>query len=159
MKKILVGKITGVFGIKGELKVLSDFEMPEKVFKMNNKILINEEEHIITNIRFHNNKYLMEIDNLKDINLVNKYRESNVYFNYANMELSADEYLLADLLNIDVYNEEQLIGKVTEVIDSKQNPLIKINNTFYIPLKSSFIKNINMTEKKIICQNIEELIK
>lgn len=158
MKKILVGKITGVFGIKGELKVLSDFEMPEKVFKKDNKIFLNDEVHSITRVRFHKNKYLIEIDNLKDINLVNKYRNSNVYTTFSDLELKPEEYLLNDLLNLDIYNEDKIIGKVTKVIDSKQNPLIKVNDDFYIPLKSKFIKKISIIEKKIICENLEELM-
>ena len=60
MEKILIGTITGAFGLKGELKVLSDFEMPDKAFKINNQIYLNEEEHLITNVRFHKNKYLIE---------------------------------------------------------------------------------------------------
>lgn len=158
MKKIYVGKITGVFGIKGELKVLSTFDMPEKVFLKNQLIYINDEEHLITNVRFHKNKYLIEIDKLKDINLVNQYRDCDIYFEYAKLNLKEDEYLLSDLLSLDVYNENNLVGKVTDVFNSNDNILIKVNNKFYIPLKSDYIVEIKVKNQKIICQNLEELI-
>lgn len=158
MEKILIGNITGAFGIKGELKVLSDFEMPEKAFKKNNLIYLNNDKHIITGVRFHKNKYLLEIDNLKDINLIEQFRGSKVYIDYETLSLTSDEYLLIELLNLDVYNEDKLVGKVTGISNNKQNVLIKVNNKFYIPLKGNFIKTVNKNEKKIYCQNLEGLI-
>lgn len=157
MEKILLGTITGAFGLKGELKVLSDFEIPDKAFKINNQIYLNEEEHLITNVRFHKNKYLIQIDNIKDINLLKDYRNYKVYIKYASLNLESYEYLLKDLINLDVYNKEELIGKVTNVSLNKNNPLINVNNRFYIPLKSDFITNINIKDKKIIGKNLEEL--
>lgn len=157
MEKILLGTITGAFGLKGELKVLSDFEMPDKAFKINNQIYLNEEEHLITNVRFHKNKYLIQIDNIKDINLLKDYRNYKVYIKYLSLNLKPNEYLLKDLINLDVYNKEELIGKVTNVLLNKNNPLINVNNRFYIPLKSDFITNINIKDKKIIGKNLEEL--
>lgn len=157
MEKILLGTITGAFGLKGELKVLSDFEMPDKAFKINNQIYLNEEEHLITNVRFHKNKYLIQIDNIKDINLLKDYRNYKVYIKYLSLNLKPNEYLLKDLINLDVYNKEELIGKVTNVSLNKNNPLINVNNRFYIPLKSDFITNINIKDKKIIGKNLEEL--
>ncbi|MDD4187200.1 MAG: ribosome maturation factor RimM [Bacilli bacterium] len=157
MEKILIGTITGAFGLKGELKVLSDFEMPDKAFKINNQIYLNDEKYLITNVRFHKNKYLIQIDNIKDINLLKDYRNYKVYIKYSNLNLKPDEYLLKDLINLDVYNNEELIGKVTKVLNDKNNPLININNKFYIPLKSNFITNININDKKITGNNLEEL--
>ena len=157
MEKILLGTITGAFGLKGELKVLSDFEIPDKAFKINNQIYLNEEEHLITNVRFHKNKYLIQIDNIKDINLLKDYRNYKVYIKYSSLNLESHEYLLKDLINLDVYNKEELIGKVTNVSLNKNNPLINVNNRFYIPLKSDFITNINIKDKKIIGNNLEEL--
>ena len=36
MEKLFVGKIVNTFGIKGELKVVSKFEMASKVYQKNN---------------------------------------------------------------------------------------------------------------------------
>ncbi len=158
MEKILVGKITGAFGIKGELKVLSDFELAEKVFKKDNIIYLNNQKHLITNVRVHKNKYLIEIDNIKDINEINIYRNLDIYFNYQDLNLKKEEYLIDDLFNLEVYNNNDLIGTVTEIINNLRNPLIKINNKFYIPLKANYIKKVDISNNKIICENLEELM-
>ena len=64
---IVIGKIVNTFGIKGELKIVSNFEMASRAFKKGNKIIINNKERLITNSRFHHHNYLVEIDNIKDI--------------------------------------------------------------------------------------------
>ena len=52
---VYIGKTVSTFGIKGELKVISDFEFCDKAYKINNKILINNIEHIISGVRYHKN--------------------------------------------------------------------------------------------------------
>ena len=58
MTNICVGKIVNTFGIKGELKLASEFDMPERVFTPGNMIIINNVNHQITNARFHKEHYL-----------------------------------------------------------------------------------------------------
>ena len=54
---IIVGKVINFFGIKGELKVKSDFDKRSRVFKIGNYILINNEVLKITSVRIHKNNY------------------------------------------------------------------------------------------------------
>ena len=37
MNKIYIGKVVNTHGIKGEIRILSNFEYKDKVFKVNNK--------------------------------------------------------------------------------------------------------------------------
>ena len=37
MDKVYIGKVVNTHGIKGELRILSDFPYKDKVFKINNK--------------------------------------------------------------------------------------------------------------------------
>ena len=66
--------------LKGELKVKSNFDKKEKVFKIGNHILINNELLKITSVRIHKNNYLIRVNDINDINLVTKYIGYNVYF-------------------------------------------------------------------------------
>ena len=45
-----------------------------------------------------------------------------------------------------------------EVVTNEVNPLIKVNG-YSIPLQKNFIKKVDVNNKKIICQNIDELVK
>ena len=39
MEKVYIGKIVNTHGIKGELRILSDFEFKDKAFKVNTEII------------------------------------------------------------------------------------------------------------------------
>ena len=47
MEKIYIGKIVSTHGIKGELKILSDFDYKSKVFVVGKKIIIDDKEYTI----------------------------------------------------------------------------------------------------------------
>ena len=79
MEKIFVGKIVGTFGVKGELKVVTSFEAPEKVFVTGKKVLLGDEEHTISGVKFHKGNYIIELDNIKDINKVEDFRKKNIF--------------------------------------------------------------------------------
>ena len=55
MEKVYIGKIVNTHGIKGELRILSDFEFKDKAFKVNSEIYIDNEKHIIKSYRRHKN--------------------------------------------------------------------------------------------------------
>ena len=157
MNLINVGKIVNTFGIKGELKIVSRFQYASKVFKVGNNIYLNGSKFNITGFRFHKNNYLIELNGIKDINDVEKYIGLDVYFGKAELNLSNDEYIISDLLNFKVIENEQEIGIITDYDDNKINPLIKVNNKFYIPLKGSFIKSIDLEKGVIITVNIKNI--
>ena len=158
MNNIIIGKIVNTFGIKGELKVVSDFEMADRAFKKGNKIEIKNQTYTITNSRFHHHNYLIEINNIKDINDVTHLIGNKISINKDELKLNDNEYLMCELYGYSVYNEDKLIGSVEEVTINKVNPLIKVNGHL-IPINKNFIKEVNAKEKTIKCQNIDELIK
>lgn len=155
--EIFVGKIINTFGIKGELKVVTNFEMPEKVFKKDQWLMIGGASHQITSVRYHKEHYLITIDHLTDINLVLIYKGQDLYFNRESLNLKNDQYLLTDLIGFEVYDEAVLMGQVSEIIADPHNPLIKIDQSFYIPLKGDYIEQIDLNKKQIKGQRIKEL--
>lgn len=157
MDKIYVGKIVNTFGIKGELKIVSKFEMPEKVFKTNNYLIIKDKNFEITGVRFHKNNYLVELNNIKDINDSEYLIGNDVYFSKKDLNLLDQEYLISELINYKVISNNKEIGIITDYDDNKINPLIKVNNKFYIPLKGYYEK-IDKLNKKIYVKDISGLM-
>ena len=76
---VCIGKVINFFGIKGELKILSDFDKKELAFKLGMQVLIKEEWLKITSVRYHKNYILIRVNDLNDINLITKYIGFNVY--------------------------------------------------------------------------------
>lgn len=158
MELIYVGKIVNTFGIKGELKIVSRFEMAKRVFVKGNHLIINKTNYEITNVRFHKNNYLVELNNIKDINKIEYLINEEVYFAKENLNLTANEYLIEELLNYKVVSNNEEVGVVTSYDDNKINPLIKVNDRFYIPIKGNFILNVDKTNKVITVRDIRGLM-
>ena len=156
---IYIGKTVSTFGIKGELKVISDFEYCDKAYKVGNKVLINNIEHIISSIRYHKNYVLLKIDNLNNINDILKYVGFNIYIKRIDLNLSKDEFLYKDLINSEVIDEDDTkLGKIIEVVNGI-NVLIKVKGTkeFYIPLIDNYVKRFDLDKKILYTKNAKEL--
>lgn len=157
---IYIGKTVSTFGIKGELKVISDFEKCDKAYKIGNKILINNIEHVISGIRYHKNYILLEIDDLKNINNILKYVGFNIYIKRMDLHLEENEFLYKDLINSDVIdNDGSNLGKIIEARQGV-NLLIKVKGSkeFYIPYVDEYIISFDLNNKKLYTKNAKDLI-
>ena len=47
MNLIYIGKLVNTHGLKGEVRIISDFKFKDVVFKKNNNIYINDNKYII----------------------------------------------------------------------------------------------------------------
>lgn len=161
MDYIYIGKIVNTFGIKGEVKIISDFYEKDKIFKKGFKLYISPmyiEEEILST-RVHKGYNLVLFKNYNNINDVLKYKGMGVYIKRSDLSLDKDEYLIEDLVGYEVYDEDKLLGKVDEV--SKNNSvLLKINGdkVFYIPFIDEFIIKVDVENKKIITRNGSDFI-
>ena len=157
---IIVGKVINFFGIKGELKVKSNFDKKEKVFKEGNYILINNELLKITSVRIHKNNYLIRVNDIFDINLVTKYIGYNVYFRKSDLGLTDKEYILEELIGATVMDNLDNIGEVIEIYTSSNMNYIKVeynNKTYLIPLIDEYIDYFNRDTKTIYTNNGKSL--
>ena len=157
---VIVGKVINFFGIKGELKVKSDFDKKDLVFKIGNYILINNELLKITSVRIHKNNYLIRVNDINDINLVTKYIGYNVYFKKSDLGLKDNEYILEELLGATVMDNNENIGRVIEIYTSSNMNYIKVeysNKTYLIPLIDEYIAHFNRDTKTIYTNNGKSL--
>lgn len=160
MEKVYIGYVQGVHGLRGDLKIKNRFEDPEKVFVKGNRLFLNEEEHQITNSKFYKGFYLVTVDNLKDINLVEKYKGFEVYFAKEDLNLDEDGYILDDLFGMGVISKGKDFGKVKDILDNGIYKILVVDNpkSLMIPLIDKYVKKVDVISKTIECEDIEELI-
>lgn len=159
MDLVYVGKIVNTHGIKGELRIRSDFEKKELVFVPGNKIIIDKEEHTIRTYRYHKIFDMITIDEFDNINDVLCFVGKKVYVSRDSLKLKDKEYLLSDLIGLNVVFNDTVYGIVSDYfLDA--NPLIKVKyeKNYYIPINSQYIKDVDLKNKKIFVENIEGLI-
>ena len=159
---ILIGKIINTFGIKGELKINSDFEFWDRVFKEEMQIYIgvSKQKEVINSHRIHKGYHLTTLKGYFNINEVLKYKGEMVYILRSDLKLNNNEYLISDLIGFEVYDDNNLIGIVIDYEQNLNNVLLKIkgDKTFYIPKVDAYIKEININDKKIITNKGSDLI-
>ena len=159
---VLVGKIINTFGIKGELKINSNFEYKDRVFVKDFNIYIGEDkikEQVSTH-RVHKNYDLVIFKGYTNINEVLKYKGKNIYINREDLKLDNNEYLLSDIIGYKVYDKDKCIGTIIDYEVTINNVLFKVmgDKTFYLPNISEYIINIDKDNKKVITNNGGNLI-
>ena len=154
---IIIGKTVSTHGIKGEIKVISDFEYTDKAYVVGNKILINNIEHIISSVRYHKQYILLGIDNLTNINDILEYVGYNIYIAKSDLALDENEYLLSDLVGLNVIDDGKNIGIVSEIVKGNSSDYIRINNEFLVPIIPEYIIKVDINNKQIITNNASSL--
>ncbi len=156
---IYFGYTTMTHGIKGELKCFTDFSLKERVLQKGFPIYINDTLHQITNVRPHKNHYLIEFDHLKDINLVEDFRNQIIYIKKEDLHLK-DEVMIEEFIGYTIIEQEEILGNVIEIVYNKSGILLKVSgkNFFYIPYIEYYIQKIDQKMQRIYTLHAKELI-
>ena len=163
MKYIRIGKIVNTHGVKGELRLLSEFKYKEKIFKKDFLIYIGKEktEEKINTYRKHKCFDMITLEGYSNINEVLKYKGSYAFINKEDLILESNEYLNEDLIGFTVkYNDLENI-KVIGIEKYPSSDMLKVNynDTFkLIPITDGIIENIDFSNKEIILKDIKGLI-
>ena len=163
MNYILIGKIVNTHGIKGELRIISDFPYKDRVFKNNFNIYIGKDKinEVINTYRHHKIFDMITLKNYNNINEVLKYKGSWVYINRLDLKLNDNEYLECDLLDFNIIINNNIIGKLSYFENHNNNKIIIVKNKekeILLPYNNNLIENINLDKKEITYKNIEGLI-
>ena len=164
MEYINIGTIVNTHGIKGELRVLSKFELKKRVFLPNTKIYIGEKktEETIDSYRFHKIFDMIILKNYNNINEVLKFKNQNIYIPKSILNLTTEEYLETDIIGLNIIENSIIIGKVIDIYETGKNHkvlevIIKDKKTL-IPYQKEFIKKVDIKNKTIELNLIEGLI-
>ena len=150
-KYLETGKIVGVFGLKGELKVLS--ESTTNRFIKDNYLYLGKKETRLTKVkissaRIHKALHLVTIDDLFDINQVEKFIGCNFYIDRDELDdLEENEYYFTDLIGLKVINQNnELLGTVIDVLDLPTSAVIEVSlesgKKSMIPFVKEYIKDV-----------------
>jgi len=152
---IYLGKLVNTHGLKGEVRIVSDFKYKSSVFKKGSHLFINDDELIINTYRTHKEYDMVTFDGINNIDDVLKYKGKKVYIKKEDYDF--DGILNEDLIGLPVYGDGKLIGNVTDIYKNVNQELIVVDKDILIPYVPVFIKSIN--KDKIEINVIEGLLK
>ena len=154
---IVVGQISGVYGINGWMKVISYTRPPENLFLYQTWYLSKDstwQEVRLTNYRKYGKGYIVQLEGIEDRDKAVQYLKDEIGIYRSQLPaLSPGEYYWQDLLNREVMNlEGKTLGYVTEILETGADDVLVIEGEerYLIPfVREVYIKEVDLDENMI----------
>lgn len=160
MKYVYIGKFNGTHGLRGEIKLKSNFDYIDKVLTNDFPFYIGKEktlEKLNTN-RYHNGHYLVSFKGLDDIDLIKKYVNNNVYILRSDLSIGSN-YVIEDLIGLKACYLNKEIGIIKDIVDTgSKNRIFVIEGAkeILVPYNENFIDSVESTTVNL--KNVEGFI-
>jgi len=154
MKELLqAGKICNTHGVRGFIKVIPWTDCPE-IFENFSHIYVDEKKYEIHQVSYKKASVLLKLSGVDTVSDAEKLKDKIIYCTKDELgDLPRDTYFVADLLGCFVYDNENLLGSVKDVISTGSADVYEIEDKsgkcMYLPAIKENILCINIKEKKI----------
>ena len=167
MKDVLeIGQIVNTRGLRGEVKVNSFSEDPQRFEKVKSIYVKSDKdykEYEIERVTYVKNQVVLKLKGINKIEYAEALRNSYIYVKREDLEeLPEGTYYIADLIGLDVYEENgNFLGKVDDIFSTKSNDVYVVRTELgelkYLPSIPEVLKDIELPNKKIIVNLIKGL--
>lgn len=159
MKYVLIGKIVNTHGLKGEVRILSSFKYKDRVFKKGMNVYIGKDKNkeVISSYRYHKIFDMITMDGYSDINEILKYKGEYIFVNKEDIVLNENEYLDEDIVGMNVYVDDRLLGRVNRIEKHSVNEILVVKNeekNYLVPYNFDIILNIDLEKREMYVKNI-----
>lgn len=159
MDKILIGKITSPVGLKGEVKVYN-YSDRTQIYEETEVFYLGDEPRKLERFRTQKNMLVIKFEGVETREAAEDLRNREVFVTRDDLpELEEGEYYLRDLIGMEVFQDEELIGKVADVITNTSQDILKVETAegreALIPVVDPIVESID-TDKKIITVDLPE---
>ncbi len=157
MNLVYIGKLVNTHGLKGEVRIISDFRYKDTIFKTGNNLYINDSKYTIKSYRIHKNFDMVVFDEINDIDRALELKGYNVYINRSDYKF--DGYLDEDLIGLSVYDKDVCKGRVVDILKTKSNDILVIDGVkrHLVPNIPVFVKNVDLDNNRIEINYIKGL--
>lgn len=168
-----VGVITSTHGVRGEVKVFPTTDDAKRFKRLKTVILDTGKEKRtleIEQVKFFKNLVILKFKEFDNVDDVQKFRQKDLYVERKDaVRLRKDEYFIADLIDMDVFEEDgRRIGRLTDVISTGANDVyvVALDENFadtaakevLLPAIKQCVREILIEEKKMVVHLMEGLL-
>ena len=153
-----VGILSSTHGVRGEIKVFPTTD-DVKRFKKNKEYILGTKngniDVMVESVKFFKQFVILKFEGIDTLDDILAYKGCSLYVNRAHaVKLQKDEYFIADLIGMEVFDEEDnYIGKLTDVLETGANDVYEIttedDKTYLFPAIKECIKKVDMEKRKI----------
>lgn len=164
---ISVGKILNFHGVKGEAKLGYTKNRESFLSKLKKVyIQVNSEykELEISSLRFTPKCAIIKFKGIDTLNDILEYKGSLIFVEEASARefLEEDEFLIDELVGLDVYDKETKVGAVVGVSNNGASDLLSVKtaskNICLVPFVKAIVLSVDIKNRKIQINNIEGLL-
>ena len=155
-KEIIIGKIVAPHGVRGDIRILPLTEKPDLFLDLEYLLLEGGKKLTVKNARFQKRMILVTTKEVTSMNEAELLRDKNIYIKAEDLpELEEDEFYVADLVGIPVYDlEGKQIGTFKDSLSTGSNDgyIIAVPGAkdILVPALKEYFKEINLAEKRIV---------
>lgn len=160
------GKIANTHGIRGDVVVDSYCDSPDVLIDLPSLFLKNGREYrelTVTKASYFKGRVLFHFEGYETVEAAIPLKNRIIYAKREDFILEEDEYFIADLIGLSVYDEEsgECYGKLTDVLNYGASDIYEIERSdgkkSYVPVVPDFVKRVDI-EKGIYISVIEGLL-
>ena len=164
---VTIGRILKPFGVKGEVRVESLSDIPDRFAGLPLVMLVTPNgESITTSVtqaRSSGKTHLLKFEAFSSPEEALKFRGALIQVSPDHaMPSKPDEYYHYELIDLAVQDEcQRILGHVEEILDLPQHSVLVVrqqggNREYLIPATKRIIRQINIQEHKIIVARMEQ---
>lgn len=154
---LIVGTITQPHGVKGEVKVYPQTDDVLRFKKCKELYLNTGKEYLllhVSSVKFSGQFVVIKFDEFNSMNEVEGLRKKELLVDRAHaVKCKKDEYFIADLIGLNVYEKERLVGKIKDVIETGANDVYVIakedGKELLLPAIKDCILNVDIENERM----------
>jgi 16S rRNA processing protein RimM len=160
-KFVSIGKVLNFHGIQGEAKVgfsNQDFFCGLK------EVFVGTDPMKITRIRIHKNAAIVKFEGIDSIDELMPYKGALLFVPEQALKesLDDDEFLVGELVGLDVVTDDKKSGIVTGVSNNGATDLLSVKTksgkVCLVPFVKAIVTDVDMEAKTVTINNIEGLL-
>jgi 16S rRNA processing protein RimM len=161
-ERLIIGKIVGVFGVRGELKVQIESDFPER-FKSLERVFICDAEYNVEHGRLYKGMALLKLKGVDDATRALELDDCWVEVTLADaVQLRPDQYFLYQIEGLQVETlDGEVLGTVSEILQTGANDVYVVGTPngkeLLLPALKQVIKQIDLEGGRMIVELMEGL--
>lgn len=154
---LAVGKIVNTHGIRGELRVIpmtSDVSRFDYLLYTWIRVDGRLQEFRVTQVRYHKQFVLVKLQGIDNMTDAEALKGCELLVDRQNARpLEEDEYFICDLIGMKVYEEDKLLGELTEVLQTGSNDVYVVTGEdrkeVLIPALKWVVTQVDLENKRM----------
>ncbi|MBS4762066.1 ribosome maturation factor RimM [Carnobacteriaceae bacterium zg-ZUI252] len=163
-----VGKLVNTHGLKGEVRIISITDFADERYQKGQKLALLKDgewikDVIVSSHRKHKNFDIVTFEQHPSINDVEQYKGLMLAIdeNYLT-DLEDDTYYYHEIIGLEVYVENEFIGKVKEILELGSNDVWVVQRQkqkdALIPFIHDVVLEVDIANNRVQVANIEGLL-